>query len=111
VADRFRFAALNDQAQQDLIKTKNDLRYNLESAYAQLQDTLLAQKVALLSEDAAKLRAEIAGTKYLNGLIGYDEWVIIENDYINSQKSFLSRKRAVLLAEAAWVNSYGGIIK
>lgn len=111
MADRFRFAALNDQAQQDLIKTKNDLRYNLESAYAQLQDTLLAQKVALLSEDAAKLRAEIAGTKYLNGLIGYDEWVIIENDYINSQKSFLSRKRAVLLAEAAWVNSYGGIIK
>jgi outer membrane protein len=111
VADRFRFAALNDQARQDLIKTRNDLRYELESAYAQFKDTLEAQKVAQLSEAAAKLRAEIAGTKYLNGLIGYDEWVIIENDYINSQKSSLSRKRAELLAEAAWVNSYGGIVK
>lgn len=111
VADRYRFAALNDQAKQDLIKAKNDLRYGLESAYEQLKDSLEAQKVAQLSEAAAKLRAEIAGTKYLNGLIGYDEWVIIENNYINSQKSSLARKRSALLAEAAWVNSYGGIVK
>lgn len=110
-ADRIRFAALNDQARQDLIKAKNDLRYDLESAYEQFKDALEAQKVARLSEEAAKLRAEIARTKYLNGLIGYDEWVIIENDYINSQKSSLARRRTALLAEAGWINSYGGIIK
>ncbi|MFA4905278.1 MAG: TolC family protein [Candidatus Margulisiibacteriota bacterium] len=110
-ADRIRLAALNDQARQDFITARNNLRYAIESAYEQLIDALEAEKVAQLSEAAAKLRAEIARTKYLNGLVGYDEWVIIENDYINSQKASLSRKRAALLAEAAWVNSYGGIIK
>ncbi len=111
IADRVIYAAQYDQAKQDFQQSRYDLRYALESAYQGLMDAVDAQKSAELSASAAAVRAEIARTKYLNGLIGYDEWDRIENDYINAQKTLLSRKKAALYAEAAWHNSYGGFVK
>ena len=93
------------------LKAGYDLRYTLESAFKGLRDGVEAQKTAQLYVDASTLRAEIARTKYLNGLVSYDEWDRIENDYINYQKSLLARKKAALYAEAAWHNAYGGYLK
>ncbi len=111
IADRVIYGVQYDQAKQDFQKSKDDLRYALESAYQGMMDATEAQKIAELSLNAAAIRAEISRTKYLNGLIAYDEWDRIENDYINAQKNLLSRKKAALYAEAAWHNSYGGYVK
>ena len=111
IADRILYAARQEQARQDFLKARYDLRYTLESAFKELKDGVEAQKTAQLYVDASTLRAEIARTKYLNGLVSYDEWDRIENDYINYQKSLLARKKAALYAEAAWHNAYGGYLK
>ncbi len=111
IIDRAIYAAQYDQAKQDYQQASNDLRYGLQSAYQAFLDALEAEKTARLSLDAASLRAEIARTKYINGLTTYDEWDRIENDYISAQRNLLSRKRSALYAEAAWFNSYGGYVK
>jgi outer membrane protein len=111
IADRVIYAAEYDKAKQDFQNASNELRYSLQSAYQTLLDALEAEKTAKLSLDAASLRAEIARTKYINGLVSYDEWDRIENDYISAQRNLLSRKKSALYAEAAWFNSYGGYVK
>lgn len=111
IADRVIYAAQYDQAKQDFQNASNDLRYGLQSAYQSLLDALETEKTAQLSLAAAALRAEIARTKYINGLVSYDEWDRIENDYISAQRNLLLRKKSALYAEAAWHNSYGGYVK
>jgi outer membrane protein TolC len=111
IADRAAASADYDRARQDFVQNKNDLRYAIELAYESFRDAIDAQRIAQLSVDAASLRAEITRTKYMNGMVYYDEWDRIENDYINAQKNLLSRKKSTLYAEAAWYNSYGGYVK
>jgi outer membrane protein TolC len=111
IADQVIYSAQYNQARQDFIKSRNELRYLLESAYEELKNAVETQSIAYLSLDAAGVRAEIARAKYLNGLISYDEWDRIENDYINAQKNLVSRKKAALSAEAAWYNAFGGYVK
>lgn len=111
IADRVIYGLEYDRARQDFQRSKDELRYSLESAYGGLLDAADAQKIAQLSLAAAALRAEIARTKYMNGLIAYDEWDRIESDYISAQNSLLSRKKTALYAEAAWHNAYGGYVK
>ncbi len=111
IADRATASADYDRARQDFVQNKNDLRYAIEAAYQAFKDAIENQRIAQLSVNAAALRAEIARTKYMNGMVTYDEWDRIENDYINAQKTLLSRKKSTLYTEAAWYNSYGGYVK
>lgn len=111
IADRVIYQTQYDKAKQDFISNVNNIRYDLESAYNNYVDALEAVRIALLSLKAAAVRAEISRTKYLNGLLIYDNWDIIENDYITAQKNLLARKKAALYAEAAWHNAYGGYVK
>lgn len=87
------------------------LRTQLEQNYAGY-----AQAVAKLSVDedflkAATARAEIARSKYSNGLMSFEDWDIIENDLINRQKAVLQSRRDRITAEAAWEQALGyGVI-
>ena len=83
------------------------LRAQLEQAYANY-----AQAVAKLGVDedflkAASARAEIARSKYSNGLMSFEDWDIIENDLINRQKAVLQSRRDRVTAEAAWEQALG----
>jgi len=111
LVDRIMYAVKYEQAKQDFYKTKDDLRYALASFFKEYKDAVEALNSARLYLEASSLRAEIARAKYMNGLMDYDEWDRIENDYINYQKSFLAKKKAALYAEAAWHNAYGGYVK
>lgn len=102
----------------NLYSSKN----NLTSVERQLYSTLKKAYTAYLEavEDlkvndaflvAAKSRAEIARSKYNNGLLTFDEWDIIENDLINRTKVYLQSKRDRIIAEAAWEQAQGtGVI-
>ncbi len=57
--------------------------------------------------EAATIRAEIARSKYDNGLISFEDWDIIENDLISRQKTFLQSERARVTSEASWEQSQG----
>jgi outer membrane protein TolC len=56
---------------------------------------------------AANARAEIARSKYSNGLMSFEDWDIIENDLINRQKAVLQSRRDRVTAEAAWEQVLG----
>jgi len=83
------------------------LRAQLEQVYAGY-----VQAVVKLSVDedflkAASARAEIARSKYSNGLMSFEDWDIIENDLINRQKAVLQSRRDRVTAEAAWEQALG----
>jgi outer membrane protein TolC len=53
------------------------------------------------------LRAEIARSKYNNGLTTFDDWDLIESDLINRQRAVLSSQGNRVVAEAAWEQAQG----
>jgi len=61
--------------------------------------------------EAANTRAEIARSKYNNGLMTFEDWDRIENDLILRQKAMLTAQRDRVSAEAAWEQAQGkGVI-
>jgi outer membrane protein TolC len=76
-----------------------------------LSDALEALEVSRTLLAATTERSRIAQEKYINGLLTYDAWDIIENDYISSQANLLNAQKNVLTADAGWQKSYGGYVK
>jgi len=100
-------ASLFEQEQTDL-----QIFYKLRGAYNDLKDAIERVNVYVSYEDAAKTRAVISRNKYNNGLLSFENWDIIENDYISKQKTALQSIRDRHLAEAAWLMTQGkGVIQ
>lgn len=90
-----------------------------KSGYLQVFDTLeeswksfmdARQYVAVQRKflDAAVERASIANAQYSNGLISFDDWVIIEDNLVSAKKQFLDAGADLLIAEAGWIQAKGG---
>ncbi|TLU87512.1 MAG: TolC family protein [Chlorobium sp.] len=58
--------------------------------------------------DAAVERSAIANAQYSNGLITFNDWVIIENNLVTAKKSYLNAGADLLIAEAQWIHAKGG---
>ena len=83
----------------------------LKQTYASYVESAEKLKVDQAFLDAAITRADIARTKYNNGLMTFENWDIIENDLIQRQKSFLQSQRDRVVAEATWELAQGkGVI-
>lgn len=79
----------------------------LEGKYASAVEAVARLKVDESFRTAAEMRAEIARTKYNNGLITFDDWDIIENDLINRQKAALQSAVTRVTTETAWFQALG----
>jgi len=90
-----------------------------KSGYLQVFDTLeeswknfvdARQYVAVQRKflDAAVERASIANAQYSNGLVSFDDWVIIEDNLVSAKKQFLDAGADLLIAEAGWIQAKGG---
>lgn len=110
-ADRAMNGLLLEKARQDFDKAQKDTLYTIKSAYESYRNALDALSVQQAYVDSSAERAKIAQLKYLNGLTSYNDWDIIQNEYVADQISLLSQQRATLRAEASWYNSYGGYIQ
>ncbi|MBU0687531.1 MAG: TolC family protein [Candidatus Margulisbacteria bacterium] len=111
LADRAIYGAQLDKAREDFVKNKKDLSYAIEQADINFKDAIESYQVKQTYLEATKTRAEISRAKYLNGLTSYYEWDQIENAYIAAERYVLIYQKAALQSEAAWHNSYGGLIK
>jgi outer membrane protein len=111
IADWAISAATLDSAREQMYQSFNDQVLNLKQAYENYRDSMDGLEVAKLQLAADTERAKISTAKYLDGLMSYDDWSLIQNSYIQSQKGVVSAKQAALLAEAAWRNAYGGWVK
>jgi outer membrane protein len=90
---------------------EHQLVVRLKQTFASYVESVEKLKVDQAFLDAAMTRADIARTKYNNGLMTFENWDIIENDLIQRQKSFLQSQRDRVVAEAAWEQAQGkGVI-
>lgn len=91
--------------------TEHQLLVKLRQGYASYIESVEKLKVDQAFLDAASTRAEIARSKYNNGLMTFEDWDIIENDLIQRQKTFLQSQRDRAVNEAAWEQVQGkGVI-
>ncbi|MFZ4524474.1 MAG: TolC family protein [Chlorobium sp.] len=90
-----------------------------KTAYLQIFDTLEqnwknfqdARRMVVVQKkqlDAAIDRSAIANAQYSNGLVSFNEWVIIENNLVGTKKNFLNAEANLLIAEAQWIQVKGG---
>jgi outer membrane protein TolC len=92
---------------------------NQKSGYLQLYDTLEeswkgfqdARQLVVVRKkflDAAVDRSTISNAQYSNGLVSFNEWVIIENNLVSAKKEYLNAGANLLIAEAQWIHAKGG---
>jgi outer membrane protein TolC len=87
------------------------LLVRLKQAWAGYVESEEKLKVDQAFLEAAVLRAEIARSRYNNGLMSFEDWDRIENDLIQRQKTVLQSQRDRVTAEAAWEQAQGkGVI-
>jgi outer membrane protein TolC len=91
--------------------TEHQLLVNLKQTHAGFVESVEKLKVDQAFLEAATTRAEIARSKYNNGLMTFEDWDIIENDLIQRLKTFLQSQRDRVIAEASWELAQGkGVI-
>ena len=83
----------------------------LKQAYSSYIEAREKFKVDQSFQVAALKRAEIARSKYNNGLLTFENWDLIENDLISRDKTVLQSQREQTTAEATWMQVQGkGVI-
>lgn len=105
-------ASLLVKAAEKRLENQNmELRRVLIQNYTSFKEATETVKVSSAFLEAAKVRADIARSKYNNGLSNFDDWDLIENDLITKQKDYTQQIRNRLIAEAAWEQAQGtGVI-
>ena len=98
---------LSQIAEENLKDTANSLKAKAVANYNSLTDYYENVSVREHYLKASSLQAEISAKKYINGLTTYQDWYLIENDFINSQKSLLDAKKNAALEKAKWDNFLG----
>jgi len=111
IADRMISGFMLEKAREDLAKSQKDIFYTIKSAYENLKTAREAYFVQKQYLDSSVERSKIAQSKYLNGLMSYNDWDKIQNDYVNDQVAIINSGRNALVAQANWLQSYGGWVK
>jgi outer membrane protein TolC len=98
------------QAAADERSGRDGVILTLANTWTQLQDAIddvVVQKTALA---AAQERAKIADAEYSIGFMLYDNWIIIENNLVSAEMTYINAQTAALVAEANWVQVKGGTL-
>lgn len=98
------------QAVADEKSGKDGVIYTLANMWSRLQDAIDNVAVQKKSLDAARERARIASAEYSIGLLSYDNWIIIEDNFVSAKKSYINARLAAMAAEANWVQAKGGTL-
>ncbi len=99
--------AIFNQAQADEHSAKDGVMVILEQSWAALQDAMEKVRVEKKFLEAAQERSKIAEAQYSLGLVQFDNWTIIEDDFVRAKKAFLDAQANALLAEADWIYAKG----
>jgi len=95
------------KSEENLREVKQGILLGLEQAYNGLIDAVENVKVREKYFIASEERAKISRVKYINGLIFYQDWDTIENEFINSKKSLLDTEFNAFVASAEWKRILG----
>jgi len=95
-------SALSASSSYQRISVDQQLLPTLKQAFRVYVEAIEKLKVDKAFLEAAEVRAEIARSKYNNGLLSFEDWDIIENDLITKEKTYLQSERDRVIAEASW---------
>ncbi|MCU0666710.1 MAG: TolC family protein [Candidatus Omnitrophica bacterium] len=99
--------ALYNQAQANQRSVSDQAFVNLQQAWVNLLDALDTVNVKLKLLNASLERSKIAEAQYSTGFIGFNDWIIIQNDLVSAKKSYLQAQADALSSQASWVNAKG----
>ncbi len=103
------------ESQSLLARAVEDERSGRDSVTLTLHETWVNLRNAMANVDvqgkfleSAAARARISEAQYSNGLITFDDWIIIEDALVRAKKNFLDAQVSAMIAEAEWVQAKGG---
>jgi outer membrane protein TolC len=89
---------------------RNGVILTLEQAWASMQNAFDNVAVQQKFLDASMTRSQIAESEYSNGLITFNDWIIIEDNLVRTQKNYLDARADAMIAEAAWQQAKGELL-
>jgi outer membrane protein TolC len=95
------------QALSDLESARHTAEITLAQKWMTLLNAIDTCRIKEKSLRASEERAKIAEARYNIGVIGFDNWIIIENELVDARKNYLTAKSDALDAEAEWYKSNG----
>ncbi len=98
------------QAMEDERSGRDSVILTLHETWVSLQNALANVEVQRKFLESAKARSRISEAQYSNGLISFDDWIIIEDTLVRTEKNFLEAHVNALIAEADWVQAKGGTL-
>jgi len=98
---------LLNQLKENERSARDGIILTLEQTWAGLQDAIDNSEVQRKSLLATQERSRISQAQYSTGFISFDNWIIIEDNFVKAKRSFLDAQSNVLLAEANWVKAKG----
>jgi len=84
---------------------------SLLSRWIATQNAIDRVKVSEKFLEASKERARISEVQYSSGLLGFDSWIIIEDDFVLSEGALLDAQAGAMTAEAEWIYVKGGTLE
>ncbi|MFH1039495.1 MAG: TolC family protein [PVC group bacterium] len=99
-------AALRGAAEEERSELDGVL-YTLRERWKDLNDAVDRLTVQKMYLDADQERSRIAEAQYGNGLLTFDNWIIIEDNLVRTKKTYLEAQAAALAAQARWLNAQG----
>jgi len=91
-------------------QTYQSLVSQLERRWTAFQDA--AERVAIRRQyrAASETRSTIAETQYSNGTLTFDNWVIIESEFVDAERALINAQTDAMVAEADWIRIVGGTL-
>jgi outer membrane protein TolC len=83
----------------------------LQTAWIQFQDAVGSVAVSAKYFEASAERAKIGGAQYSSGLLSFDNWIIIEDDFAGAERQYVEAQAAAMTAEAEWIHAKGGSLE
>jgi outer membrane protein TolC len=83
------------------------IQTKLKKTYQDYIESIQKEKVDLSFNHAADVRAQIARSKYKNGLMSFDDWDLVETDLIQKQKSYLNSVKDRVTKLSLWEQAQG----
>ncbi|MDR1244729.1 MAG: TolC family protein [Endomicrobium sp.] len=109
IFDTKSLAAKEKIAAEDFRNTKNMLKLNAIQFYNNWINDYEILTVSNFYLESCKLQTDIAKRKYINGLISYEDWYAIEDNYITYQKSMLTYRQKAILSKISWIRFLGKV--
>jgi outer membrane protein TolC len=95
------------QNEAQLRSTEDGTVLGLEQAWESFREAVESVELAKESLAANEERSKIAEAQYSTGFITYDNWTIIEDNIVQSKKSYLNAQANALFVEAQWISAKG----